>query len=306
MTWISTGDIAPQAAQNETMAEREVLLLLLVAVVTVVVIAALVLQEKWRIRVAGISESRPACPRCFYPLGGWGSSRCPECGCDIRVEGARIGGREHRLLGMIGLGLAIVVLDAVVLNALPNWFRQERGEYDATMSPAKGPAYRVRITAVGTWPYMFERQRVNINLTFSGSSSNATVPRIDDESSIPTVESLASSIATTSSSAVDANVREQAAVLRNILLEPYQKMDRAEFRRMMQGSWMDELQDWSRGSSHRFETQTMPWVQGAFLLLSILVTLPVMVFAYRRLPGGTRPAMEDEWLHVPLYMRPTP
>src|SRR5688500_1806739 len=59
-----------------------------------------------------MSDHRPACSNCFYPLGGWSSSRCPECGVDVKSQGVRTGPQISLHL----LQFAVIVLAFITVG----------------------------------------------------------------------------------------------------------------------------------------------------------------------------------------------
>ena len=62
-----------------------------------------------------LTQERPGCAKCFYTLGGWSSSICPECGADARLAGVRVGTSTMQSSLQI---LVIVVALVIVAPAL--------------------------------------------------------------------------------------------------------------------------------------------------------------------------------------------
>lgn len=77
-----------------------------------VALATLVLRVR-RARAAGACDARPCCTGCWYPLGGWSGSNCPECGADATVRGVACGPRRGRAFALVvALATAIAVFAA--------------------------------------------------------------------------------------------------------------------------------------------------------------------------------------------------
>jgi hypothetical protein len=79
-----------------------------------IVVAFVAASSLWlrvrRSRSAGATDARPCCTRCWYPLGSWSGSKCPECGADARVLGVATGARFGRVLAlMLALCAAVIV-----------------------------------------------------------------------------------------------------------------------------------------------------------------------------------------------------
>ena len=86
---------------------------LLILLVAVAVVVQIVLEVRTA-RRAGMSEATPVCANCHYPLGGWSSPRCPECGQDVQAIGVRPGPHVRR----IGLRVLVVVCSIFVVGPM--------------------------------------------------------------------------------------------------------------------------------------------------------------------------------------------
>lgn len=74
--------------------------------------SARIVREIYIARRAGMSERTPVCANCFYRLGGWTSSVCPECGTDLLKEGVRTGPRVSKSLAELVFILVTLVVVA--------------------------------------------------------------------------------------------------------------------------------------------------------------------------------------------------
>lgn len=101
--------------------------------------------ERRRVASAGISTARPGCAGCLYPLGGWSSSHCPECGSDVETLGVRIGPKAvHR--GFVGLTWGLLAFMGLPVSiGLASWLlRIQSQSVHRLMVPADEAPYEVR------------------------------------------------------------------------------------------------------------------------------------------------------------------
>lgn len=90
---------------------------------------ARLVRERRQMRQARISDARPACARCLYPLGGWTSPSCPECGIDVRREGVRVAPRGRALAVTIALvALTILLVTPLTLLLSNRLFQESTGQ----------------------------------------------------------------------------------------------------------------------------------------------------------------------------------
>ena len=128
------------------------MLLAILFLVLLMIAAAISIRERYVARRAGMSSTRPVCAACMYPLGGWSTSRCPECGADAQEVGVRIGPETPRhvlsalivLVGIFGIGhLGFAAFGWLFATAQFNWH--------AHWSAAGPPQYHVTTTASWRW-----------------------------------------------------------------------------------------------------------------------------------------------------------
>ncbi len=126
-----------------------------IALVILLLAVPVVVQVAWEVRTvrrAGMSDATPVCANCHYPLGGWSSPRCPECGKDIQAIGVRTGPRIQQVgLGVLVVLSSIFVIGPVSWNGIGWVLDKKESETEMFFSSESLSALRVRVVSAYQW-----------------------------------------------------------------------------------------------------------------------------------------------------------
>ncbi len=108
--------------------------ILTIAIVPVIAwLIFVAVQDSRAMRRAGVGAGRSGCANCFYPLGGWSSSTCPECGTDVCERGVRVRSKAPRLILLIAvLAGSILVARPIASFVSPLVFHESHGNVHIT------------------------------------------------------------------------------------------------------------------------------------------------------------------------------
>jgi hypothetical protein len=120
--------------------------LLIVLMIAIIAVAI----GRRRAKRAGIGPNTPVCANCLYPLGGWSSPTCPECGSNVMRIGVRIGPQTPRQLLIALICIAGVFGTGLFATTGFGWiFETRHTRWHSRWMSKDMPRYYV--TMAGTW-----------------------------------------------------------------------------------------------------------------------------------------------------------
>jgi len=260
-----------------------------------------------RSRAAGASDARPCCARCWYPLGGWSGSNCPECGADARALGVANGPRHGRALalvlalcaavGVLALGLALALrFDPVGAGVIDcAWISESSGvkvRYEAEYGgPLHGGQNGVN-WACGTLEV----------LPLKSTPSQATEPalvtlRFDARAHPLTIDDVRGALMQAVKPADPSLIEAEAAALHQMAAGFERAALDQTYERGQFGIEVERLAPWSPVTG-RGEFALAPSVRG-WLLASLVAAFALavgIVVAVRCIGWGKRGVRDGEWL----------
>ena len=265
-----------------------------------------------RSRAAGASDARPCCARCWYPLGGWSGSNCPECGADARALGVANGPRHGRALalvlalcaavGVLALGLALALrFDPVGVGVIDYaWISESR------ISESSG--VKVRYEAEYGGPLHGGQNGVNWAcgtlevLPLKSTPSQATEPalvtlRFDARAHPLTIDDVRGALMQAVKPADPSLIEAEAAALHQMAAGFERAALDQTYERGQFGIEVERLAPWSPVTG-RGEFALAPSARGRLLasLVAAFALAVGIVVAVRCIGWGKRGVRDGEWL----------
>lgn len=252
--------------------------------------------ERRRFRGLGISDASPACGKCLYPMRGWGSPVCPECGSSTLKVGVITGSTKARRLALcfvtcgavflFGTGMVMAqmtltirttVIDQVWTSSEFAWlssnleWRQRHGPFGAV----ERPVARLTVSASGGQSSPEERATRVVEWT--------------DPTMSPTHEAVVKAIEDVAGDRIDASATRKHATAMLNGLKPTMRGARSPSG----GSQPHTFAPWSGGGNFSVEA-SRHWIASLVWLPLILGVVGVIVVR-RKISTGRRAVREQDW-----------
>jgi hypothetical protein len=284
--------------------------LLLIALLATGVITWWLIARRKHQTVMG--DHRPACANCLYPLGGWSSSRCPECGADVKDLGVRTGPQfSLHLLHFAVIILAFIIVVPLTINLFSWVFAQRQVHWDAQWTHKHERLYFVTLNVNAKWrrfpPTADFDQHVIVmrlpeqhtgvwfNHEWRGTAPKAKMEfRFNQSQPTPVASELLAAIEAVapelSESARQKDAEEVAAELASL------RTDIKEGRLSDRGFDPAIASSFSGGSGGSGGGDQAHWLSGICTLLAIIAAIFFPIRAINRAyKPGWRPARPEEW-----------
>jgi len=277
-------------------------------IVAVVAAVSLWLRVR-RARAAGAADASPCCVRCWYPLGGWSGSNCPECGADARALGVANGARFGRALalvlalcaavGVLALGLVLARrFDPVAVGTMQYaWVSESSGvkvRYEAQYGGPLHSDQRGANWARGTLEVL------PLKSTPTQATDPALVTLHSDARAHPlTIDDVRGALMQAVKSADPSAIEAEAAALHLMIAGFERAVLEQTYERDQYGVDVERLVPWSPLSGHgefRLALSARGWLVATLAAASVLGV--GIVVAVRRFGWGTRRARDGEWASV--------
>lgn len=140
------------------------------------------IRSRREVQRSGMSDAHPVCANCLYPLGGWSSSHCPECGADVAKIGVRIGAQTPRMLLTI-----IIVLGAFFgvgmfsLMLFSTLFAERSCQWQASWKSLDPPEFHITTTVESEWRRFPPRDTFHARMIFVRLAADSTGSWINGE-----------------------------------------------------------------------------------------------------------------------------
>ena len=280
-----------------------VLGVLLVGVIVALVIVPLLFRELRTMRRAGMSQHAAVCASCHYPLGGWSSSRCPECGADCESDGVRVGLSTIRPV-RYGLMIATFLLGApVCFVVIALLLHESYRSLSAIGEPESRPGWTVSVEVEDAWRGDPARRDRTITVALSRRGGASPPPiRTDDVDDAAFIASLDAAVAQVIGGAAspdrpDALTPDAARAAINRIIRGTAELDTPPDSGAHSQLFLDEqwvILGGGSGSGSRV-TLINYVVFGAVMIVLLWCCIPL---ARRLGSDGVRPPHANEWVAV--------
>jgi hypothetical protein len=278
-----------------------------------IIIAVVAAVSLWlrvrRARAAGASDAAPCCVRCWYPLGGWSGSTCPECGADARALGVANGPRFGRALalvlalctagGALALGLVLARrFDPVAVGTVQYaWVSETSGVKVRYGAQYGGPVHSDQHGA--SWA----RGILEV-LPLKSTPAHATDPALvtlhsDAREDPLTIDEVRGALMHAVMPADPSAIEAEAAALHEFIAGFERVVLEQTYERDQYGVQVDRLMPWSLLSGRgefRLALSARGWLVATLAAASVLAV--GIIVAVRCLGWGTRGARDGEWASV--------
>jgi hypothetical protein len=258
-----------------------------------------------------ISDHRPVCAACSYPLGGWSSPRCPECGADAREIGVRVGPRVWRQVLMIAMvALSLFVIGPFVFGMFAWVFQENHVNWHARWTHQGRPIYFVSLAVKSHWrrfpPKADFDQRVVlvrlapgqtgswVNEEWKGTAPLAKVEfKFDHIQGPPQRSQMIEAVAKMAPEIPASAQANQALDLMRELDGLLNDVESGQLER--RGFNPSRTSLFSGGSGGRGSGGSAHWLSAVCSLLFLVGWIFLLVRVVKRHRPGWRPARTDEW-----------
>lgn len=262
-----------------------------------------------------MSEHTPVCAKCFYRLGGWTSSVCPECGSDVRRVGVRTGpscSRSSAHAAVVGLTLLLI---APLTFSFADWvFERRTDSQSASLASTAIENFEVKFVVEHVYQRFPPKDDVQIRAFlvyhtqpapgetwYNGqyippATSRMTVLSWKAPSTVPSEQVILERLGTILPEAINTeNRRRHAVAIRGLFESSAEgRLSVAKYHPM--ASFLDGDVIFSSGGSGTGFSREMNIAGLAFVPAVVLMCLiSGLIAVNRRIRGGWRHPKTDEW-----------